>query len=98
MSFSSGSSDQIPNAVEKIAELEEQLHCKVTELVQTRKDIEAAIEQLPDKQQRILRYRYIDQLTWEMVAVKVHYDYRWGICIHGHALQQLSNLTIERHT
>ena len=93
----SGSSDQIPNAVEKIAELEEQLQHKVTELVQTRKDIEAAIEQLPDKQQRILRYRYIDQLTWEMVAVKVHYDYRWVIRIHGHALQQLSNLTIERH-
>lgn len=95
----SGSSDQIPNAVEKIAELEDQLRYKVTELVQTRKDIEAAIELVPDaSQQTILRMKYINGVRdWNIIGDKVGYSDRHSRRVHGWALLSLKNVLICPH-
>lgn len=59
------------------------------------RQIEAAIDALPDGRQRLLlRLRYIDGRTWEQIAVRMALDYRWVLRLHGRALEQLA---IESH-
>ena len=68
---------------------------RIDAAVEKRKEIETVIETLEDKTlQLLLRYRYIDGMTWEQIAVKMRYDYRWVLRLHGRALERL---TIESH-
>jgi len=47
---------------------------KIGILLKKRKEVENAIDKVHDPEQRILlRSRYIDGMTWEEVAVKLHY-------------------------
>ena len=82
-------------AVDRICELEERLNGKIDAAVKRRKEMEAAIATVEDRTlQLLLRYRYIDGMTWEQIAVKMNYDYRWTLRLHGRAL---TRLTIESH-
>jgi DNA-directed RNA polymerase specialized sigma subunit len=40
-------------------------------------------------QQTILYDRYINCMSWEEIAVGMHYTYRWVLQLHGKALQNL---------
>ena len=87
--------DRIQLAVDRICELEERLNGKIDAAVKRRKEMEAAITTVEDRTlQLLLRYRYIDGMTWEQIAVKMNYDYRWTLRLHGRAL---TRLTIESH-
>ena len=97
MPSGSGGGDKLPTCVEKILELERELNAKLSKMVEQRKEIERAIEALPDKQKQLLRYRYIDCMKWEKVAVEMNMEYRWVLRIHGRALQEICKLTIESH-
>ena len=87
--------DRLQLAVDRICELEERLNGKIDAAVKRRKEMEAAITTVEDKTlQLLLQYRYIDGMTWEQIAVKMNYDYRWILRLHGRAL---TRLTIESH-
>ena len=87
--------DSLQRSVEKICELKVSLNQRIDAAVEKRKEIETVIETLEDKTlQLLLRYRYIDGMTWEQIAVKMRYDYRWVLRLHGRALERL---TIESH-
>ncbi len=87
--------DRLQLAVDRICELEERLNGKIDAAVKRRKEMEAAIATVEDRTlQLLLRYRYIDGMTWEQIAVKMNYDYRWTLRLHGRAL---TRLTIESH-
>ena len=87
--------DSLQRSVEKICELKVSLNQRIDAAVEKRKEIETVIETLEDKTlQLLLRYRYIDGMTWEQIAVKMNYDYRWTLRLHGRAL---TRLTIESH-
>lgn len=87
--------DRLQLAVDRICELEERLNGKIDAAVKRRKEMEAAIATVEDRTlQLLLRYRYIDGMTWEQIAVKMNYDYRWILRLHGRAL---TRLTIESH-
>lgn len=87
--------DRLQLAVDRICELEERLNGKIDAAVKRRKEIEAAIATVEDRTlQLLLQYRYIDGMTWEQIAVKMNYDYRWTLRLHGRAL---TRLTIESH-
>lgn len=95
MPSGSGSSDQIPNAVEKITELEEMLNRKIHSLTEKRIAIEKAIVSLPDKQRLALHYYYIEGMTWEEVREKLqHEDVRQVHRIHGAALLNLRKMSL----
>ena len=87
----------MPACVEKIWELERELNAKLSDIVEQRQDIERAIEALPDNQKQLMRYRYIDGMKWEKVAVEMNMEYRWVLRIHGRALQEICKLTMESH-
>ena len=97
MPSGSGGGDKVPACVEKIWELERKLSAKLSDMVEQRQAIERAIEALPDKQKQLMRYRYIDGMKWEKVAVEMNMEYRWVLRIHGRALQEICKLTMESH-
>lgn len=97
MPSGSGGGDKVPACVEKIWELERELIAKLSDAVEQRRAIERAIEALPDKQKQLMRYRYIDGMKWEKVAVEMNMEYRWVLRIHGRALQEICKLTMESH-
>lgn len=89
------SGNRVESAVEHIVELEQEINRSVDELVKLRKDIESSLKTVKDDTLRkLLEYRYIDGMKWEEVAVKMKFDYRWVLRLHGKALTQLA---IESH-
>jgi DNA-directed RNA polymerase specialized sigma subunit len=50
---------------------------------------EDVIEQLPEQQQTIIRYRYIGGLRWADVAAKTNYSIQHCFFIHKNALAKL---------
>jgi DNA-directed RNA polymerase specialized sigma24 family protein len=64
--------------------------CKLRELNDTLLDIETAIESLTDPTERnLMRLRYIDGLTWEMVCVEIGYEWSQTHRKHASALERL---------
>lgn len=92
MPSGSGGGDKVPACVEKIWELERKLEEQLKEVIGRRNEIEKAITSVPNETfQLLLRLKYIDGDTWEKIAVKMNYNYRWVLYLHGRALQAISN-------
>ena len=90
MPRSGGGSDKIQTTVEKIIEIEEKLDHEIDALVDLRNRIEAAVERLEDGRLRdVMRYRYIDGMKWEQIAVEMHYSYMQVCRLHGKALLEI---------
>lgn len=82
--------DSLQRSVEKICELKVSLNQRIDAAVEKRKEIETVIETLEDKTlQLLLRYRYIDGMTWEQIAVKMDYCWRQVVRLHGSALSKI---------
>lgn len=80
----------LETAVEQINELAEQLGKRRQEAVQLRQMVEAAIDGVEDERLRdLLRMRYIDDDTWEQIAVKMDYSFRQVTRMHGCALEKI---------
>lgn len=52
--------------------------------------VEEAIETLEPVERMLMRYRYLDGMTWEEVAVAISYSWKQMHRIHGRALDKLS--------
>ena len=90
MPRSGGGSDKIQTTVEKIIEIEEKLDHEIDALVDLRNRIETAAEKLEDGRLRdVMRYRYIDGMKWEQIAVEMHYSYMQVCRLHGKALLEI---------
>lgn len=90
MPRSGGGSDKIQTTVEKIIEIEEKLDHEIDALVDLRNRIGAAVEKLEDGRLRdVMRYRYIDGMKWEQIAVEMHYSYMQVCRLHGKALLEI---------
>ena len=82
--------DRLQLAVDRICELKVSLKQRIDAAVEKRKEIETVIETLEDKTlQLLLRYRYIDGMTWEQIAVKMDYCWRQVVRLHGSALSKI---------
>jgi DNA-directed RNA polymerase specialized sigma subunit len=58
--------------------------------VDKKKEIERVIETVGDfTLQTLLKYRYIDGLTWEQTAVNMEYCYMQVCRLHGKALEKI---------
>lgn len=82
--------NQTEIAVEHIIEIEREINESIDELVKIRKNIEKALAAIKDDTyRRLLEYRYIDGMTWEQIAIEMHYSYQWICKLHGRALLKL---------
>ena len=86
----SNGEDKLQAAVEKIVRWQNRLTLQLAERVRLREEIEAAIGTVEDERLRLLlRYRYIDGLTFERIAVELNYSWRQICNLHGKALNEV---------
>ena len=86
-----GSSDPYPFIMDKLAELGDLTRGKYAALVERRKRIEAAIDTLDDREQYLIRARYVEGRRWERIAVEMNYSWKQVHRIHGAALRKMTH-------
>ena len=88
------SPDKIPEAVEKIMEIEEEIGKRVAALAVLRIEIYSTICKVPDGTQRvILLKRYIGNQTFERIALDIGYSYKHITHnLHPAALEKVEKL------
>lgn len=82
--------DKVQDGAMQLVQLRGMLKRKTEDLAQARMEIERAIGTVQnDTQRRLLYLRYIKGLTWERIALEMHYGYQWVCKLHGKALLQV---------
>ena len=77
--------------LEKIDEIQRSVEEKVAYLVRLKEEINMAIDMLENRdEQLVLRYRYLDDCTWEEISRMLNVSLRTVHRIHGSALQNFS--------
>lgn len=77
--------------LEKYVEIGEEITRELRNLHRLRREIRTVIAALEDDTlQALMLYRYIDGMTFEDIAVKMNFSWRWTITLHGRALEKLS--------
>lgn len=77
--------------VAQYIEIGEEITRELRNLHHLRREIRAVITTLEDDiLQTLMLYRYIDGMTFEQIAVKMNFSWRWTITLHGRALEKLS--------
>lgn len=85
-----GSGSPIERPMDKVSEIETEINRKIDELKIVRQEIKETLNQLDDENLKLLmEYRYIDGMTWERIAVKMHYSYMQICRLHGKALKTI---------
>lgn len=77
--------------VAQYVEIGEEITRELRNLHRLRREIRTVIAALEDDTlQALMLYRYIDGMTFEEIAVKMNFSWRWTITLHGRALEKLS--------
>ena len=89
----SGISDPTSMAAVMMAAISGKIDRKMKELLDLRCRIEQAIDSLPPRERMLMRYYYIDCMTWEQVAERMHYSRQHTLRLHGSILTTLKDET-----
>lgn len=82
-----------PHKFDRVVELELEIDRNIDELVRVKAEILNAISELPDGRYReILRLRYLKGMTFEQIAVEMHYSWRHVCTLHGRALLKMEGI------
>lgn len=81
--------NQIPQAVERIVQVQEQLNEQMEQAALIRKEIAEMIEQIPARAREILHRRYILGQRWERISEEMYMDKRWLTRQHRIILENL---------
>lgn len=69
---------------------QERVSRRLDKLIELREQGKKLIAMVEDTDQQTILYdRYINCMSWEQIAVNMHYTYRWVLQLHGKALQNL---------
>jgi len=81
--------DRLSNDIARLDELERELMDEVMQLEQDIRFAEYSIDTLPEPQQKILRLRYIDGLSWQRIAQRTNYSVDHCFTLHRMATKKL---------
>lgn len=85
------------NAVSKLIDLEKTVDDEMVHLLDLKADIRETINQVEDvKGILVLRYRYLDFMTWENLSERMGYSMRQIHRIHEAALNNISDILITK--
>ena len=85
--------DKTGNIVAKIVDLKATVNNEIDEYVDIKKEVRTKIMFVPDNTERlILKYRYLQFLTWEQIAVKLNYTFQWVHVLHKRALKSFEKI------
>lgn len=84
------SGSPIERPMDKVLEIDVEINREIDTLQTIRQEIRETLNQLEDESLKLLmEYRYIDGMTWEQIAVKMHYSYMQICRLHGRALKTI---------
>ena len=66
--------DPVIAAVERREKFERQIDEKIDRLIDIKREIEEAVEDLPSRDRRLIRLRYIEELSWRRVVEELFGD------------------------
>ncbi len=75
----------------KHMDLVERYEEKMADLLEEQACIEETIDRLEETERMLMRYHYIEGMTWEEVAVAISYSWRQTHRLHARALAKLSD-------
>lgn len=84
--------DRMAELVVEMVELDEKIQAKLAESYEMARKIEEAIGSLPEREQYLMRARYIQGESWEQIAVDMHYSWQHVHRIHANALRLLKKM------
>ena len=84
--------DRMAELVVEMVELDEKIQAKLAESYELARKIEEAIGSLPEREQYLMRARYIQGERWEQIAVDMHYSWQHVHRIHANALRLLKKM------
>lgn len=87
-----GSGDKVGVMVSKIIDMENELDREIDKLVDLKREVMSVIDQLETTKCEILYKRYLQNKTWEKIAVETGYSYVWVCKLHGRALQDVERI------
>ena len=77
-----------PHKYDGLVQMEDMIDREVDRLYAVKQEILAVILKMKDNRYRdVLTKRYIDNKTWEQIAVEMNYSFRRVIQLHGEALK-----------
>lgn len=88
----SGNGDKLADTIAKIVDLENEINADVDKQVDTKKEVMSVIDTLEEPFCNLLYKRYLHYMTWEEIAVEMHYTYQWVCELHGRALLKVKEL------
>ena len=89
---------KVESTVCRIADLQAMIQQDLCRLAEKYEEIQRIIDKVEDDTCRnILSLRYLSFLTWEEIAEKMNYSYKWVHVLHGKALEKVKEY-IEVHT
>ena len=76
-------------------EQERRIDAKIAEMTKLLDEIEKLLGEVGNPDYRLLlELRYLQGLTWEQIAKKMHYSWRHIIRLHGKALLQMQDVMV----
>ena len=83
--------DRVGATVAKIADLEREINADIDALVDLGREISDKIKSVgPDKLRQVLELHYLNGLSLDEVAERMHYSYRQICRIHSQALAEIT--------
>lgn len=77
--------------INKIMDMETRINSEIDHLVDLKAQMDYVIEQVENIEERLLlRYRYLDNMTWDEIAVRLNVSSRTVHRIHSAALQNFN--------
>jgi hypothetical protein len=91
-------SDLTPDTKKTIEYLNTKLINEIEHLIMIRKVSTEAIEELmtDERLKVVLRLRYINYFSWELIADKMYYTKRWITVLHNRAVSMLSRRAAQK--
>jgi len=90
---SNSSTSKIEDCVIKLVMLEEELHHDIAHLASIKSETLSMINKMEVSDYRtLLTLRYVTNITWEEIAVKMNFSYRHTLRMHGCALLDFENI------
>lgn len=89
----SATPDKMASNMARLDELQNRYHEKLEYWLMQQQIITEAIDSLPEREQLLMRYRYLMGMEWEQIAAKMRYSWRQTHRIHASALKILKDGT-----
>lgn len=88
---SSSAGDKMASAIAKIVDLENEIALEIDQFVDMKQEINRRIAQLSDPAYGLLlNLRYMNQMSWQKISLRMNYDKSWVLRLHQRALTELS--------